>query len=303
MTYSIVARDPETGQLGVAVQTCYFNVGAVVPWAQPGVGAVATQSFAELSYGPRALDLLRTGSSPEEALQTLVGADEGQARRQVAVIDSAGRVAVHTGSGCVWAAGHTIGEAVSTQANMMASDTVWGAMLGSFESASGPLSERLLAALRAAEAEGGDLRGRQSAALLVVGGSSTAPAWQREIDLRVEDHPDPVGELGRLLALHRAFDHLGRSGDLAGAGDLQAAAAEGRLALEAAPDDPQIAFMTGLMLAGAGEPVDGRALLDRARAANPGWATFLRRFAGAGLFPNDPRLIDALMPPNEGESV
>jgi uncharacterized Ntn-hydrolase superfamily protein len=206
MTYSIIARDPRTGELGVAVQSCYFSVGSVVPWAEAGVGAVATQSFVDPAYGPLGLELMRRGCSAPEALRLLIDADSGAAYRQVAMLDVAGRVAVHTGEECLAAAGHQVGEQVSAQANLMARATVWSAMLERFLNTSGDLATRLLAALDAAEDEGGDRRGKQSSALLIVRARPTGKLWiDRAVDLRVEDHPDPVNELKRLFALHRQY--------------------------------------------------------------------------------------------------
>ncbi len=210
MTYSIVARDPQTGELGVAVQSCYFSVGTIVPWAEAGVGAVTTQSFVDPAYGPLGLELMRRGKSAPEALQTLIEIDPGAEVRQVAMIDAAGRVAVHTGTQCLEAAGHCLGEQVSTQANLMARETVWNAMLAAFSQATGDLASRLLAALDAAEAEGGDRRGKQSAAMLIVRAQPTGKLWlDRVVDLRVEDHPDPVNELRRIFTLQRErAEHL-----------------------------------------------------------------------------------------------
>ncbi len=297
MTYSIVARDPETGRLGVAVQTRYFGVGSVVPWAEPGVGAVATQSFTEPSYGPRGLELMRGGVSSLEALEALLAEDDGRDLRQVAMVDASGTVAVHTGARCVEATGHAVGDGVSAQANMMERDTVWDAMLGAFAQAEGEeFPERLMAALRAAESEGGDMRGRQSAALLVVEGDASVPAWRRMVDLRVEDHPDPVTELERLLRLARAHEHAGRGNDHAMAWRMEEAVAEMERAHTLAPEDDQIALWYGLMLPATGRPMEGRELVERARAANPRWAAYLRRFAASGLMPNDPAFLDAIMP-------
>jgi uncharacterized Ntn-hydrolase superfamily protein len=296
MTYSIVARDVQTGALGVAVQTAYFGVGGVVPWAEPGVGAVATQSFTEVSHGPLGLALMRGGRDAGQALRALLAADPEPRLRQVGLVDAAGVAAAHTGDRCVPAAGHASGEGVSVQANMMERDTVWGAMLAAFEASAGPLAERLLGALVAAEREGGDIRGRQSAALLVVGGSRGTPAWRREVDLRVDDHREPVPELARLLRLHRAFEALEAMNDLVAAGDFEGAAREGDRALGLAPDDTQVAFWAGLTMAGAGRIDEARALVDRAASANPRWAAFLRRFPTSGLIPDMPELFDALMP-------
>jgi uncharacterized Ntn-hydrolase superfamily protein len=209
MTYSIIARDPSSGEIGVAVQSRYFSVGTVVPWAEAGVGAVATQSFVDPAYGLLGLALMRQGKGAPEALHTLVEADPGAAYRQVAMIDASGRVAVHTGESCLQEAGHCIGEQVAVQANLMARDTVWGAMLHAFGQTSGDLAARFIAALEAAEAEGGDRRGKQSAAMLIISARPTGKPWlDRIVDLRVEDHPDPVNELKRILAVQREYAGL-----------------------------------------------------------------------------------------------
>ena len=208
-TYSIVARDPATGEMGVAVQSHWFSVGSVVPWAQAGIGAVATQSFVDPAYGPLGLELMRAGKSAPAALNALVSTDEDKAVRQVAMIDAEGRVAAHTGSRAIFAAGHHVGKQYSVQANLMEKPTVWPAMAKAFESAEGDLAERLLCALEAAQAEGGDIRGRQSAAIVVVRAVSTGKPWEdRLFDLRVEDHPNPVAELRRLVRLQRAYQKL-----------------------------------------------------------------------------------------------
>ena len=216
MTYSIVARDPDTGQLGVAVQSHWFSVGSIVTWARPGIGAVATQANAEVAYGPRALELLAGGHAAPDALARLVAEDPGGHSRQVAVVDGAGRVGVHTGPSCIDCAGHITGDGVSCQANIMASERVWPAMLETFTTAAGSLTERLLSALEAAEREGGDIRGRQSAAILVV--PAEGEPWRTLVSLRVEDHPDPLPELRRLVALHDAYTLAGQGDELLGAG-------------------------------------------------------------------------------------
>src|SRR5579864_2634822 len=209
MTYSIVARDHATGQLGIAVQSHWFSVGTVVTWAEPGVGAVATQSFAEPAYGPKGLALMRLGVDASTALHALLAGDSLEARRQVAMVDAGGNAAVHTGAACIAEAGHVTGDGVSAQANMMRSSAVWPAMLEAYASAAGELSERLMAALDAGEAAGGDVRGRQSAAMLIVAGTSSGQPWrERVIDLRVEDSDDPLGELRRLLSVQRGYAHM-----------------------------------------------------------------------------------------------
>lgn len=214
MTYSIVARDPDTGELGVGVQTGTFGVGTGVPWAEAGVGAVATQSITDHSYGPFGLELMKAGRSAEEALAGLVAADAKREFRQVGMVDAGGRAAAHTGPRCIRDCGQLVGDGFTVQANMMSRDTVWGAMAAAYRAAEGSLARRLLAALDAAEAEGGDFRGPQSAALLVVKGEPTGFAWKGRVsNLRVDDHQDPLGELRRLLELEEDYradrsDHL-----------------------------------------------------------------------------------------------
>ncbi len=228
MTYSIVARDPDTGELGVAVQTRSFAVGAAVPWAEPGLGAVATQSFTERSYGPLGLELLRIGRTPEEALAGLVAADAHHQVRQVGMVDAEGRAAAHTGEHCIPEAGHLPGDGFTVQANMMRSADVWPAMAEAFRTAPGSLPQRLLAALDAAEAAGGDFRGRQAAAMLVVEGEPSGKPWDaRVIDVRVDDHPDPVAELRRLVTLAEGYRRLNRVSGNVSAEEVEAARAAG----------------------------------------------------------------------------
>jgi uncharacterized Ntn-hydrolase superfamily protein len=192
-TYSIVARDPATGEIGVAVQSHWFSVGAVVPWVEAEVGGVATQSIADPSYGKLSLDLMRAGKSAPQALSALLASDQGRELRQVAMIDAQGRVAAHTGELNIPAAGHQTGENYSVQANLMLNDRVWPAMADAFESAEGDLAERMMQALEAAQAVGGDIRGEQSAALVVVAGRNTGQPWSdRRFDLRVEDSSEPL---------------------------------------------------------------------------------------------------------------
>lgn len=200
MTYSIAARDPRTGELGAAVQSHWFAAGELVPWAEAGVGAVATQALVGVGYGPLGLDLMRGGKRAPQALRALLAADEGEMHRQVAMVDPAGEVAAHTGSRCLREAGHRTGDGYSVQANMMLRDTVWDAMAEAFEKSTGPLTYRLLAALDAAEAEGGDVRGRQAAGILVVKDAPSGRPWEDVVvHLRVDDHPAPLEELRRLV--------------------------------------------------------------------------------------------------------
>jgi uncharacterized Ntn-hydrolase superfamily protein len=296
MTYSIVARDPQTKELGVAVQSRYFASGRVVPWAEPGVGAVATQAFTDTSYGPLGLALMRGGFPAQAALTALVAADDDPAIRQVAMIDASGGIAARTGGRCVAEAGQAGADGVSAQANMMERDTVWGAMLEAYQGADGSLGERLLAALQGAQSEGGDIRGRQSAGIVVVSGSRQDPPWSRTVDLRVDDHPDPVGEIGRLLRLQMAFHHMETATEAMARGDPIAAAAAMDQAKPLAPDDDQVAFTRGGILMATGRVEEGRREFDQAIRANPRWAVFLRRFAAAGFVPNDPAFLDAMLP-------
>jgi len=289
-TYSIVARDPATGEMGVAVQSHWFSVGAIVPWAEAGVGAVATQSFVEPSYGPLGLELMRMGRTAPEALKALVSTDANEAVRQVAMVDAQGRVDAHTGSGAIFAAGHHVGNGFSTQANMMESPAVWDAMARAFETTRGDLAERLLAALEAAEGEGGDIRGRQSAAIIVVSGTSTGRPWlDRKFDLRVEDHPTPVPELRRLVHLQRAYNALNEGDGLVTDGDIEGAMAAYTRAMDLVPDEAtngEAPFWVGITLASIGREDDAIPYLRRATAQDPNWSELMRRLPAAGLLPS-----------------
>jgi uncharacterized Ntn-hydrolase superfamily protein len=292
MTYSIVARDPATGELGVAVQSHWFSVGSIVTWAAPGVGAVATQANAEAAYGPRALELMHTGLTSGEALAQLLGEDDFQASRQVAVMDAHGRPAVHTGSECMPFAGHVVGDGVSCQANIMSSESIWPAMLEAFEAAEGkPLAERLLTALDAAEEAGGDLRGRQSAALLVV--EAEGEPWEATVSLRVEDHPEPLPELRRLFEVHQAYSLAGSADELMGEGRHDEAAELYRRASELAPQNHELRFWAGLGKAQAGEVSAGVADVQAAIAAHPPWRVLLERLPSQ-VAPSAPAVLAAL---------
>jgi uncharacterized Ntn-hydrolase superfamily protein len=280
----------------VAVQSHFFSVGSVVSWAEPGVGAVATQSLVEPAFGPNGLGLMREGKSAPAALQQLIESDPGEAVRQVALVDSGGRVAVHTGMRCIAHAGHALGEQVSAQANMMEGDTVPRAMIRAYSESSGrPLPERMLAALEAAEGEGGDIRGRQSAAMVVVTARASGnPTQDRPVDLRVDDHRDPVGELRRLLGLQRAYAHASAGDDLAGAGDLDGALVEYEAAHRADPDNLELAFWYGLALVGNGREEEAIRVLRRPFQAHRGWVELMKRLPAAGLIPDDGELIARL---------
>jgi uncharacterized Ntn-hydrolase superfamily protein len=276
-TYSIVARDPETGEVGVAVQSHWFSVGSLVSWARPGVGAVATQSLVEPAYGPRALDLLADDASATEALRRLV-ADDPRARvRQVAVVDARGGVAVHTGEGCIEFAGDRTGDQFSVQANMMAGTEVWPAMARAYEATEGALARRLLAALKAAEGAGGDARGRQSAALVVV--PPEGEPWRRTVDLRVEDHAEPLAELERLLDLSDAYTLATEGDDLVGRGRHAQAADRYTRASALAPDNHELLFWSGLAAAQSGDMATALQRVRRAIELQPGWRDLLGRLA------------------------
>jgi uncharacterized Ntn-hydrolase superfamily protein len=292
VTYSIVARDPDTGELGVAVQSHWFSVGSIVTWARPGVGAVATQANAEAAYGPKALDLLADGVPAPEALERLVAADPGGDSRQVAVVDASGRVGVHTGPKCIACAGHITGDGVSCQANIMVSERVWPAMLDAFAAGAGSeLPTRLLGALDAAEREGGDLRGRQSAAILVV--PAEGEPWRTKLSLRVEDHPDPLPELRRLVVLQDAYRLASRADDRLNAGRHEEAASLYLQASECAPDNHELLFWAGLGTAASGDLEAGVEKVRAAIALQPAWRELLTRLP-AELAPAVPDVVAAL---------
>jgi uncharacterized Ntn-hydrolase superfamily protein len=280
MTYSIVARDPSTGHMGVAVQSHWFSTGSVVTWGEKDVGVVATQAFADPSYGPLGLGLMRGGKTSVEALTALTAADEQSGRRQVAMIDAQGNVAAHTGAECLGEASHVVGETYSCQANMMLRPTVPSAMAETFENTGGDLVDRLLAALDAAEAEGGDIRGRQSAAILIVGSSP--------LELRVEDHAEPLAELRRLVGVHRSYRLMNEGDGHMANGDLEAAAKCYEAAQMGAPDNVEFSFWRGVMLANFGKADEAREFLERCYAAPTGnWRELLRRLPSVGLLPEE----------------
>ncbi len=293
-TYSIVARDPATGDLGVAVQSHWFSVGSVVTWAEAGVGAVATQSFVDPGYGPRGLDLMRGGVPAPEALKQLAAKDAQRDGRQVAMIDAGGRVSAYTGKSAIAAAGHRVGRDFSVQANMMANESVWPAMAAAFDATKGDLADRMLAALEAAEEAGGDIRGRQSAAILIVKAKSTGRPWvgaDRLFDLRVDDHPKPVEELRRLIRLQRAYAHANRGDELMTEQKVELALKEYAAASQLAPEIAELPFWHAVTLASIGREADAAPIFKTVFAKEPIWATLLERLPAAGLFPNDAALI------------
>ena len=283
-TYSIVARDAETGELGVAVQSHWFSVGPLVPWAEAGVGAVATQSFVNPSFGPGGLALMKGGSSASEALAELIESDSGEAVRQVALVDARGRVAAHTGARRIPWAGHHLGEGYSVQANMMLNDRVVPAMARAFEESRGPLAARLIEALEAGQAAGGDIRGQQSAAVLVVRAEATGRSWEdRLVDLRVEDHPRPVKELRRLYVLHRAYAHMNAGDAAMEEGDMDRALAEYGRAAELVPEHVEIRFWHAFTLATGGRLEESLPLFRAVFEEDPNWRELLRRLPGVGM--------------------
>jgi uncharacterized Ntn-hydrolase superfamily protein len=289
-TYSIVARDPSSGELGVAVQSHWFSVGSVVSWARPGVGAVATQSVAEVAHGPNALERMAAGLDAGSAIAAVLADDAQAAYRQLGAVDAEGGAAAHTGEGCIPHAGEVVGEGFACQANMMASETVPAAMAGAYRAAEGDLAARMLAALLAAEGEGGDVRGRQSAALLVV--PATGEPWRARFDVRVEDHRDPLDELQRLLRLARAYEMAGEADELVAAGEHGRATELYATAAELAPEADELTFWAGLGVA-AQDLERGVELVRQAAAAKPSWLTLLDRLP-EDLAPTAPAVRDAL---------
>jgi uncharacterized Ntn-hydrolase superfamily protein len=295
-TFSIVARDPDTGELGVAVQSHWFSVGPIVPWAEAGVGAVATQSFVDPSYGKNGLDLMRGGVSAPDALKQLLAKDEGRDVRQVGMIDAHGRVDAWTGKNDIQAAGHIVGKNFSAQANLMLNNNVWPAMARAFEHTKGDLAERMLAALDAAQAAGGDIRGRQSAAIIVVTGKPTGLPWKDRIfDLRVDDSPQPLIELRRLVRLQRAYNHM-NAGDLAvEKKDNEGALREYGAAEKLVPTSAEMIYWHAVALVNMGRIDESLPLFRRAFAINRNWITLTPRLPKSGLLPDDPKVIQRIL--------
>jgi uncharacterized Ntn-hydrolase superfamily protein len=295
-TYSIVARDPVTGDFGVAVQSHWFQVGPSVPWAEPGAGAVATQSFTRIDYGPKGLRLMKEGKPAREALDTLLAQDPQKDVRQVAMVDAQGRVAAWTGPKCIAAAGNQSGAGFSVQANLMDKPTVWPAMARAFESAKGDLAERMLAALDAAEAEGGDIRGRQSAALIVVRARSTGEPWRdRLVDLRVDDHPQPLVELRRILSLHRAYEEMNQGDEAMAVNAIPKALEHYTRAAKLAPEIAELPFWQAVTLFAAGKEEEALPLFREVFAREERWVRLLPRLPAAGLLPEDPKKIEKIL--------
>lgn len=283
-TFSIVAIDKEAGEMGVAVQSHWFSVGTIVAWAEPGVGAIATQSLVNVSFGPRGLKLLKSGIDPKKALQQLLDSDDGEAFRQISILNTKGNVATHTGKKCIANASHIVGNRYSVQANMMVNDKVVPVMSEAFKNSTGPLAERMIKVLQAAQSAGGDIRGQQSASLLIVKTESSGKIWEdRLIDLRVEDHPEAVNEIARLLKVYRAYEHM-NNGDLAiEKNDEVLALKEYNAAQEMFPENLEMQYWTAVSLANIGNIDEALILFKKVFEADRNWHTLTNRIVDNGL--------------------
>jgi len=297
MTYSIVARDEKTGELGVAVQSHFFSVGSVVTWARAGVGAVATQAMVDIKYGPLGLELMSGGKTADEALAALLRADANSDSRQVAMVDKEGRVAAHTGRKCIPHAGHVIGHGFSCQGNIMRNDRVWGAMKKAFErNRELPLAERMVSALEAAEGAGGDIRGKQSSAILVVSSELKPNHWEgRLVDLRVDDHPTPVPELGRLLRYQRGYEWENRGDDFLTAKDYPKALEAYAKAHSLVPEVDELKYWFGIGLLSAGRAKRGERILKEVIAKDRNWAQVTRGIAKVGSLSIPPDVLKRVL--------
>jgi uncharacterized Ntn-hydrolase superfamily protein len=295
-TFSIVARDPATGEIGVAVQSHWFSVGSIVTWAEPGVGAVATQSFVDPSYGKLGLDLMRAGRAAPDALAGLLAADANRDVRQVAMIDIKGNVNAHTGAKCIIAAGQYVGENYSVQANLMLNDKVWPAMAKAFEESKGDLAGRMMAALDAGQAVGGDIRGRQSAAILIVAGKASGKPWDDTLfNLRVDDSPQPLKELRRLITLQRAYNHM-NNGDLATEKkDNEGALREYAAAELLVPDSAEMIYWHAVALVNMGRVDESLPLFRKVFSMDRNWLELTPRLPHSGLLPDDPKIMERIV--------
>jgi uncharacterized Ntn-hydrolase superfamily protein len=295
-TYSIVAYDEETGELGVAVQSHWFSVGFLVPWAKAGVGAVATQSFVKVDYGPEGLKLMEEGMSAEDALKKLISEDENEAVRQVAMIDIKGSVATHTGAKCIYAAGHRIGKNYSVQANLMENESVWDAMSNAFENTGGDLADRMMAALDAAEGEGGDIRGKQSAAMLIVTGEPTGVPWKDVVmDIRVDDHPQPLIQLKRLIRVNRAYQHANKGDHYLELDEVEKALAEYEMAAHYYPENPELPYWSAITLVSNGQLDQALPIFRDVFNRAPQLRKLTPRLVDSGLLPDDKNVINQIM--------
>jgi uncharacterized Ntn-hydrolase superfamily protein len=295
-TYSIVAIDKRSGEMGVAVQSHWFSVGSVVTWGESGVGVVATQAFVDVSYGPLGLALMKGGKTPQQALKSLLATDPRPEVRQVSMLDVRGRVATHTGKKCVAEAGHISGRGFSCQANIMRSRRVWRDMANSFRRSKGSLAERLMLALESAERAGGDLRGRQSAAILVVKVVGSSMPWQdRVIDLRVEDNPQPLVEMRRLLRIQQAYVHANNGDLMTEKGDVNRALEEYRRSAELYPENVELKFWQAVTLINHGELAKGKAILKQVFKKNKDMRTLIKTLEPVGLLKVDRKTLQDLL--------
>jgi uncharacterized Ntn-hydrolase superfamily protein len=283
-TYSIVARDTVTGEMGVAVQSHWFSVGSIVTWGKAGVGVVATQSFVNPSFGPRGLALLENGLTPELAVKSLIDLDEARDVRQLAILDVKGNVFAYTGENCIKAAGHIVGNNFSVQANLMDKETVWPAMAKTFENTSGTLAERMLAAMEAAQNEGGDIRGKQSAAILVVKAKSTGNSWEDKIvDLRIADHENPIAEMKRLLSIHYAYDYMNKGDVAVEKNDFKLAKKLYQKAQQLNPENLEMKYWYAITMANNGEIIEAKTILKSIFKQNKKWKELTPRLVKPGL--------------------
>lgn len=295
-TYSIVARDPNTGEMGVAVQSHWFSVGSIVSWGEAGVGVVATQSFVNPSFGQRGLEMLKQGMTAQEVVDLLIASDEGRDFRQLAIVDAKGNSAAYTGSKCIPEAGHIVGDNYCVQANLMLSNLVWSEMSKAFESSDGPLAERLIAALEAAQNVGGDIRGQQSAAILVVKAEATGKLWEdRYIDLRVEDHPEPVSEIKRLLKVFRAYEHM-NNGDLAvEKNDMKLAMEHYSAAMKMFPENLEMKYWTAVSLVNNGQINEALPMFRDIFSADDNWRKLTPRLIKVGMLNADDETLKKII--------
>lgn len=295
-TYSIVARDPKTGEMGVAVQSHWFSVGSIVSWGEAGVGVIATQSFVNPSFGQRGLEMLKQGMTAQEVVDLLIASDEGRDFRQLAIVDAKGNSAAYTGSKCIPEAGHIVGDNYCVEANLMLSNLVWSEMSKAFESSDGPLAERLIAALEAAQNVGGDIRGQQSAAILVVKGEASGKLWEdRYIDLRVEDNPEPVKEIKRLLKVFRAYEHM-NNGDLAiEKNDMKLAMEHYSAAMKMFPENLEMKYWTAVTLVNNGQLDEALPIFKEIFASDDNWRKLTPRLIKVGMLNVDEKTLQKII--------
>jgi uncharacterized Ntn-hydrolase superfamily protein len=295
-TYSIVAFDKALGQIGAAVQSHWFAVGASILWAEAGVGAVATQSFIEPSYGPSAIDLMKSGKTSSDALNELLARDPLRESRQIAVIDKNGHASTFTGNACVGAAGHITGNSFSVQANMMDNNSVWIAMEKCFSESKGDLADRMLQALEAAELAGGDIRGQQSAAMIVVSSKKSDNFFSdRLFDIRVDDHLKPLTELRRLAAVTRGYHHMNNGDNLCTQGKFIEASVEYSKASKMLEHPSEAHFWQAVALAADGRIDEAKIIFSELFVRQPKWKKMVSRLPAAGILPDDPELLKKII--------